>query len=85
VATLGGMDALVFTAGIGENCAPLRAVVCEKLAFLGIQLDAGKNDHPSMDTDIAASQSPVRVLVIRADEDWEIARECRRLCGEGLT
>jgi acetate kinase len=79
VATLGGLDALVFTAGIGENCAPLRAVVCEKLAFLNIHLDAAKNQHPEMDTDIASASSPVRVLVIRADEDWEIARECHRL------
>ncbi len=80
VVALGGMDALVFTAGIGENCAPLRAVVSERLAFLGIRLDAAKNQHPEMDTDIAAAESPVRVLVIRADEDWEIARECHRLC-----
>ena len=79
VATLGGMDALVFTAGIGENCAPLRAAVCERLAFLGIRLDTGKNDRPAMDTDIATAESPVRVLVIRADEDWEIARECHRI------
>jgi acetate kinase len=80
VASLGGIDALTFTAGIGENCAPLRAAVCERLAFLGIRLDAGKNEHPAMDTDIAAAASPVRVLVIRADEDWEIARECHRMC-----
>jgi acetate kinase len=80
VATLGGLDALVFTAGIGENCSPLRAAVCERLGFLGIRLDAGKNDHPAMDTDIAAAESQVRVLVIRADEDWEIARECHRIC-----
>jgi acetate kinase len=81
VASLGGMDALVFTAGIGENCSPLRAAVCEQLGFLGIRLDAGKNHHPAMDSDIAAAESPVRVLVIRADEDWEIARECHRICG----
>ncbi|MBZ5621982.1 MAG: acetate kinase [Acidobacteriia bacterium] len=84
VASLGGMDALVFTAGIGENCPPLRAVVCQRLAFLGIRLDAAKNAHPVMDSDIAAAGSLVRVLVIRADEDWEIARECHRLCGTGL-
>jgi acetate kinase len=83
VVALGGLDGLVFTAGIGENCAPLRAVVCEKLAFLGVRLDPGKNGHPEMDTDIAAAESAVRVLVIRADEDWEIARECHRVCGKG--
>jgi len=80
VATLGGLDALIFTAGIGENCSPLRTAVCERLGFLGIRLDAAKNERPAMDTDIAAAESPVRVVVIRADEDWEIARECHRLC-----
>jgi acetate kinase len=78
-AGLGGLDALVFTAGIGENCPPLRAVACERLRFLAIRLDAAKNAHPEMDTDIAAPDSRVRVVVVRADEDWAIARECHRL------
>jgi acetate kinase len=55
-------------------------VVCERFEFLGILLDAGKNEHPEMDSDIAAADSRVRVLVIRADEDWEIACECHRIC-----
>jgi acetate kinase len=80
-ASLGGMDALVFTAGVGENCAPLRAAVGARLEFLGIQLDAAANHRPSGDCDIAAPQSRVRVLVIHTDEDWEIARECLRLLG----
>jgi len=78
-ASLGGIDALVFTAGVGENCAPLRAAVGERLAFLGIQLDAAANSRPTPDCDIAAPESRVRVLVIHTDEDWEIARECLRL------
>ena len=82
VASLGGLDALSFTAGVGENCAPLRAKVCERLSFLGVQLDSMKNEHPSMDTDIAAADSRVRVLVIRANEDWEIARECYGLVNQ---
>ena len=77
--SLGGIDTLSFTAGIGENCAPLRAKVCERLSFLGVSLDSAKNEKPSMDTDIAAADSRVRVLVIRAHEDWEIARECYQL------
>lgn len=81
LAVLGGVDAIVFTGGIGENCAPLRQVVCEQLAFLGLKLDAAKNANPDLDQNIAAAGSTVQVLVIRADEDWEIARECRRLAG----
>ena len=79
VASLGGLDALVFTAGIGENCAPLRQVVCERLAFLGIRLDPEKNAAAEMDTDVAAADSRVRALVVHTEEDWEIARECRRV------
>jgi acetate kinase len=63
VVALGGLDALLFTAGIGENCSPLRATVCGRLEFLGIRLDLGKNEHPAMDTDVAAAESAVRVLV----------------------
>jgi acetate kinase len=78
-ASLGGLDALVFTAGVGENCAPLREVVCGRLEYLGVALDRGKNAAPSMDSDIAAPESRVRVVVLHAEEDWEIARECRRM------
>ncbi|HKE25688.1 MAG TPA: acetate kinase [Bryobacteraceae bacterium] len=78
-ASMGGIDALVFTAGIGENCAPLREAACERLAFLGIKLAAGANERPEPDVDIAAPESRVRVLVIHTEEDWEIARECARL------
>ncbi|HLK66156.1 MAG TPA: acetate kinase [Bryobacteraceae bacterium] len=83
VASLGGLDAVIFTAGIGENSPPVRTAVCERLAFWGIRLDAEKNEHPQVDSDIAAADSPVRVLVIRADEDWEIARECHRIITAG--
>jgi acetate kinase len=81
LAVLGGLDALVFTGGIGENCAPLRQDVCAQLGFLGLKLDPARNAHPDLDQNIAAAGSPVPVLVIRADEDWEIARECHRLAG----
>lgn len=79
LAVLGGVDAIVFTGGIGENCAPLRQVVCEQFAFLGLKIDAAKNARPQLDQNIAAAGSPLQVLVIRADEDLEIARECQRL------
>ena len=76
IAVLGGVDALVFTGGVGENCAPLRARVCDQLQFAGVLLDAAKNNEPTLDQDISESDSRVRVLVIRAEEEWEIAREC---------
>lgn len=81
LAVLGGVDAIIFTGGIGENCAPLREGVCEHFSFLGLKLDAAKNVRPDLDQNIAAAGSSVQVLVIRADEDWEIARECQRLAG----
>jgi acetate kinase len=79
VAVLGGIDALVFTAGIGENSPELRSATCSTLGYLGLKLDAAANAHPTLDEDIAAQDSRVRVLVIRAQEDWQIARECWKL------
>jgi len=91
IAVLGGLDALVFTAGIGENSADVRAAACDALAFAGVNLDAAKNTQLSAkgaasssnagsgDADIATAASPARVLVIKAQEDWAIARACFRL------
>jgi acetate kinase len=79
VAVLGGIDALVFTAGVGENSAELRSATCEPLSFLGLTLDSKKNAHASPDQDITAPDSRARVLVIRAQEDWAIAGECWKL------
>ncbi|HTA67264.1 MAG TPA: acetate/propionate family kinase [Bryobacteraceae bacterium] len=79
LAVLGGVDAIIFTGGVGENSARLRERVCSNFGFLGLKLDATKNALPPADQDIAASDSRVRVLVIRAQEEWEIARECHQL------
>jgi acetate kinase len=76
---LDGIDALVFTAGIGENSPEVRAATCANFAFLGLKLDDAKNIPYSVDQDISLPDSTVRVLVIRAQEDWAIARECWRL------
>jgi acetate kinase len=81
-ASLGGLDVLVFTAGIGENSFRLRAATCETLRFLGVELDSGKNAKPQLDQEISAASSPVRVLVIRAQEDWAIAQDCMRVLEE---
>jgi acetate kinase len=78
-AVLGGVDALVFTAGIGENSSRVRSAVARKFGFLGLKLDAAANSACRPDADVAAADSTVRVLVIRTQEDWQIARECARL------
>jgi acetate kinase len=78
-AVLGGIDALVFTAGVGENSPEVRAAVCGNFAFLGMKLDPVKNAQPPQDADISVPDSNLPVLVIRAQEDWMIARECWRL------
>jgi acetate kinase len=78
-ASLGGVDVLVFTAGIGENAASVRRDTCAKLGFLGVQLDDKKNFSAKPDVVISAPDCAVKVLVIRAQEDWSIARECAGL------
>lgn len=78
-AVLGGMDALVFSAGIGENSPEVRAETCANFDFLGVRLDTGKNATPALDADISGDGAGVRVLVIRAQEDWAIASDCWRL------
>src|SRR5262249_17696381 len=76
VAALGGIDALVFTAGVGENSPEVRAAACGNLEFLGLNLDTAANARLSPDADIATLDSRVRILAIRAQEDWAIAGEC---------
>jgi acetate kinase len=81
-AVLGGIDALVFTAGVGENSSEVRAAVCDQLAFLGLRIDPAKNAQSLLapkDTDISTPDAAVRVLVIHAQEDWMIARQCWEL------
>jgi acetate kinase len=80
LASLGGLDALIFTAGIGENSAEVRAGACEGFGFLGLQLDLEKNqERLSEDRDIATPDSKVRILAIHTQEDWAIAQECWQL------
>jgi acetate kinase len=84
ITVLGGVDALVFTAGVGENSPEVRAATCENLRYCGIAIDSRKNSRPASDRDISRKDSTVRVLIIRAQEDWEIARSCWKLMGSRL-
>jgi acetate kinase len=76
IPVLGGLDALSFTAGVGENSSLVRAKVCEKLAFLGIELDLEKNETARGDQIISTSGSKIKVLIIHTEEDWLIAEDC---------
>ena len=81
-ATLGGLDALVFTAGVGEHSPDVRAAACRGLEFLGVELDATANASCRPDADIAAAAARVRVLVIATREDLTVVRETVRVLGQ---
>jgi acetate kinase len=81
--SLAGLDALVFTAGIGENSARVRRQVCEHLRFLGADLDPSLNESASGDAEIASPSSQVRIAVVRAREELVAARSARALLGSG--
>ena len=76
---LGGLDALVFTAGIGEGSALVRERVCERLGHLGVRLDPAANAAARPDVDVAAAGSDVQVWVVHAQEDVVAARAARPL------
>ena len=78
---LGGADALVFTAGVGENAADLREDVCRGLECLGLRLDPGRNRTMRPDADIATLGSSGRILILHTREDLHIAREALRVSG----
>jgi acetate kinase len=79
VALLNGLDALVFTGGIGERSPEIRQLACEALSYLGLQLDSAANDRGVLDSNIARGDSTVQVLVIAAREDLAVLREVRRI------
>src|SRR5206468_2500408 len=79
VAALGGLDALVFTAGVGEHAAVVRAEVVAPLGWLGVTLDDAANAAAVPDVDVAAPASRVRVLVVHVREDLMVARDTRHV------
>ncbi len=74
VASLNGLDVLVFTAGVGENHSIVRQKTCEGLAYLGLSLNQAKNNAAPVDENIAATNSLLPVLVIHTEEAWAIAK-----------
>jgi acetate kinase len=81
-ATLGGIDALVFTAGVGEHSAEVRAAACRGLEWLGLELDPAANAACRPDADVATTASRGRILVIATREDLTIVRETVRVLRE---
>ncbi|MBG1244413.1 acetate kinase [Nostoc sp. NZL] len=77
--SLGGLDSLVFTAGVGEHSPEIRQAACEAFGFLGLKIDFEKNQQQPVDEDISTPDSAVRVLVIHTQEDWAIAQQCWQL------
>lgn len=79
VAAMGGLDALVFTGGVGENSPPLRAAAVAGLRFLGLEIGPTLNASLGADNDISAPGARVPTLVIKAQEAVEVAREVRKV------
>jgi acetate kinase len=80
-ASLGGLDALLFTGGVGESSAQVRALATEGVGFLGVQLDPDRNKAATGDVEVSGRGDGVSVLVVQAREDVEIAKQVRALLG----
>ena len=79
-ASMNGLDAIVFTAGVGENDALTRELACRDMDYFGIQLDPDKNLRKATGVrDIGVDGSRCRVLVVPTNEELEIERQCRQL------
>ena len=80
-AAMGGLDVLLFTGGVGEHAAEVRAAAAERLGILGVEVDGDANAGAGRDADVTARGARVRTLVIAAREDLEIARQVREALG----
>ncbi len=81
-AAMGGLDVVVFTAGLGENSADTRAQICEGLEFLGVTVDAGKNNIRGKEAEISKDGAKVKVFVIPTNEEIMIARDTKTLASK---
>ncbi|HVJ50571.1 acetate kinase [Desulfitobacterium sp.] len=82
-AVLNGVDAIIFTAGLGENSPEMRANICKGLNYLGVEIDPEKNDTRGKEADIATDNSRCRVLVIPTNEELMIAMDTYKIVNEG--
>jgi acetate kinase len=78
---MGGLDALVFTGGVGENAPSIRSRAADGLGFLGVAVAPDRNSAAKLDAEIGSAGARVRVFAIRARKDIEIARGVRRAVG----
>ena len=78
-AVMNGVDTIVFTAGLGENSREAREIICQDLGYLGVKLDADKNNTGSKEAEISADNSAVKVFVIPTNEELMIARDTMRI------
>lgn len=83
LAELGGADVVVFTGGIGENAANVRAAVCGRLGKLGLQLDPAVNATARTEMRISAPESPTQIWIVPTNEELIVARQARQLLAEG--
>lgn len=82
IAEMNGIDALVFTAGIGENSPETRSAVCKDMEFFGIKIDEELNKVRGKETDVSAKDAKVRTLVIPTNEEYMIALDTAKFCKE---
>ena len=78
-AAMGGVDAIIFTAGVGENSAEMREHMVAGLEFMGVKMDTEKNKVRGKETDVSAADSKVKILVIPTDEELMIAKDTQAL------
>ena len=78
-AAMGGVDAILFTAGVGENSAEMREHMVAGLEFMGVKMDTEKNKVRGKETDVSAADSKVKILVIHTDEELMIAKDTQAL------
>ncbi len=84
-ASMGGLDVLVFTGGVGENAPAVRERAARDLSFIGVRIDEERNDAAHGDIEIGADDAPVHTLVVAAREDLQIAHEVRSVLGSART
>ena len=77
---MGGVDAILFTAGIGENSADLREKICQGLEYMGVKVDSEKNKVRGQEAVVSTDDSKVKVFIIPTNEELMIAMDTAALC-----